>query len=153
MSENIEESAAETTFEKAGLLERYVAKLVDVLIAGALFFLPPPVGPAAAITYLLISDGLKNGPSPGKRLAGLRVVSLARDGAACDFRESILRNLPLGLLVLAYIVIGWIPYIGTFSVVLVALAVVAYESMIVYNDERGIRFGDRIADTMVVGAG
>jgi uncharacterized RDD family membrane protein YckC len=157
MTENIEQEAVEEAesipYEKADFLERFLAKLIDFIIAGALFYIPTPVGPVAALTYILISDGFKGGNSPGKRLIGLKVISLAREGVPCDFRESILRNLPLGILILAYLVIGWIPYVGVFSVVLVGLAVVAYEAMLVYNDEKGIRFGDRIAETMVIKAG
>jgi uncharacterized RDD family membrane protein YckC len=150
MNEDLEEKAEEIPFEKADLLERSLAKLIDFIIAWALFYFPFPVGPIAAITYLLIVDGLKGGNSPGKRIIGLKVISLARQGAPCDFRESILRNLPFGVLILAYLIIGWIPYAGPLTVVLVALAVIAFEVMLVYNDEKGIRFGDRIADTMVV---
>ncbi len=70
MSDNKEKNGPpgnDSTFAKAELIDRYVAKLVDVLIAGTLFFIPFPVGPAAAITYLLVADGLKRGPSPGWR--------------------------------------------------------------------------------------
>jgi uncharacterized RDD family membrane protein YckC len=153
MNEDFENRAEYVPFVKADYLERFLAKLIDFIIAGILFYIHLPVGPIAAITYILIADGLKGLNSPGKRIIGLKVISLARDGAPCDFRESILRNLPFGLLILAYIIIGWIPYVGPFSVTLIALAVVAYEAMLVYNDEKGIRFGDRIADTMVVGVG
>jgi hypothetical protein len=62
-----------------------------------------------------------------------------------------MRNLPFGILILAYLIIGWIPYVGPFSVLLITMAVFAYEAMLVYNEEKGLRFGDRIADTMVVG--
>lgn len=152
MSKNPKKKAEEVTFPKADNLERLLAKLIDFIIAGALFFLIMPVGPIAAITYILIADGLKGGQSPGKRIIGLKAISLAREGAACDFRESIVRNVPFGVLLLAYIIIGWIPYVGLFSVLIIAVAVAAYEAMLVYTDEKGIRFGDRIAETMVVSA-
>ncbi len=157
MSENPEKRAEEAEeaekipYAKAEVLERFLAKFIDFLIAGTLFFFPLPVGPLAAITYILIADGLKGGHSIGKRIIGLKIVSLAREGAPCDFRESIMRNLPFGILILAYLIIGWIPYVGPFSVILITLAVFAYEAMLVYNEEKGIRFGDRIADTMVIG--
>ncbi len=151
MNETPEKTAEEIPYAKAEVLERFLAKFIDFLIAGTLFFLPLPVGPLAAITYILIADGLKGGHSPGKRVIGLKIVSLAREGGPCDFRESIMRNVPFGLLVLAYIIIGWIPYVGPFSVLLISVAVFAYEGMLVYNDEKGIRFGDRLAETMVIG--
>ncbi len=168
MAEDIEDSlgegAEEDEFEaralslglaKAVTLERGIAKLVDFLIVGALFTIPTVVGPAAGITYLLISDGLRfggGGRSLGKLLVGLRVVSLAREGGAADFRESLLRNSEFAVLLVAYLLIGWVPYIGPFVVLLISIAAVAYEAMLVTNDEFGIRFGDKIASTMVVAA-
>ncbi len=137
-------------YVKADVLERYVAKLIDFIIAGAFYGLLNIVGPLAAILYILIADGLGDGRSLGKRITGLRVVSLEREGGACDFRESVLRNAEFAIIVVAYLVVGWIPYIGKFFVVVGGAAVLFTEAMIVYNDENGIRFGDRVARTMVV---
>jgi len=140
----------EIPFEKAQLTERYLAKLIDFLIVGAMLEVFTFIGPFAAITYISIADGLKGGQSVGKRLMGLKTVSLLRDAEACDFRESALRNSSFALLIAAYFVLGWIPYVGKFLVVLAAGAVIFTEAAVVYNDENGIRFGDKIAGTMVV---
>ena len=133
------------------LLERYLAKLIDFIIAGALFTsFKSPVGPVAGLTYILIADGLKGGQSLGKRLTGLRTISIAREGLTCDFRESIIRNLIFALLFVAYLLIGWIPYLGKVLVAVVGIAVIVCEAALIYNDEKGMRFGDRLAETMVV---
>lgn len=138
-------------YKKADLLQRGAARVVDFLIAGALFISFYPIGPLGAITYLLIADGLKSGPSLGKRLMGLRVVSVLRGGEAADLRESILRNSVFALVVVAYFVVGWIPYIGVLAVVLVGAGVVGAEAWLASEDEKGLRYGDRVAGTIVVG--
>ncbi len=135
---------------RADILERFLAKLIDFLIAGAFFAFPSVVGPLAGVTYILISDGLRGGSSLGKRVIGLRVVMLADGGAPCDFKTSIIRNSVFGIALASFILIGWIPYLGKpLAFILLAAAVVA-EMALIYTDESGSRFGDRIAGTMVV---
>ena len=131
------------------MLNRGVAKLIDFLIAGALFSFPTVIGPVAAVTYLLIADGLSGGRSLGKRVVGLRVISTARESAPADFRESIYRNGFFGAIVAACYLLGWIPFVSMITNLLFIL-VVFYEALAVYKDAEGIRFGDRIAETMVV---
>ena len=134
---------------KADILERFLAKLIDFLIAGAFFAFPSIVGPLAGITYILISDGLKGGASLGKRIIGLRVILPARGGAPCDFKSSIIRNSIFGAAPAAFILIGWIPYLGKFlAFIMLAVAIIA-EMVLIYTDDSGSRFGDRIAGTMV----
>ncbi len=134
---------------KADILERFLAKLIDFLIVGALFVFPTLVGPLAGLTYLLISDGLKGGQSVGKRIIGLKVRS-AVDYLPCDFRKSIIRNGDFGAMLLWYMLIGWIPCAGKLLTALVWIAVVAIEILLIYTDDAGSRFGDRIAGTTVV---
>ncbi|MBI5560667.1 MAG: RDD family protein [Deltaproteobacteria bacterium] len=136
---------------KAEPIERYAAKAIDFLIVGALMETFRYVGPFAGIIYLLAADGMK-GQSPGKRIMGLKTISLLREGGECDFRESALRNGIFSLLIVAYLILGWIPYVGKFLVAVVGAAVVLIEALVVYNDEKGIRAGDRLARTMVVKA-
>ncbi len=133
---------------KADILERFIAKLIDFLITGAFFAFPTVVGPVAGLTYLLISDGLRGGQSVGKMIIGLRVLTL--DRLACDFRKSIVRNADLGAVLLWYALIGWIPYIGKPLAAVVLIAVVTIELLLIYTDDAGLRFGDRIAGTIVV---
>ena len=142
--------AASFPFEKADLVERTLAKAIDLIIAGAILSIPTFVAPAAALLYLLIADGLKGGQSIGKKIIGLKVISLASgDGAAADFRASLMRNANVAAILLLYLIVGCIPYVGIVAVVVVGGAVAFYEGTLVYNDELGIRFGDRLAVTMV----
>ncbi len=134
---------------KADILERFLAKLIDFLIVGALFAFPTIVGPLAGLTYILISDGLKGGQSVGKRIIGLKVLS-GPDSVPCDFRKSIIRNGDFGAMLLWYIIVGWIPYVGKLLTALVWMAIVALELLLIYAE--GARFGDRIAGTTVVSA-
>ena len=144
------DDAAPFPFEKADLVERTLAKAIDLIIAGAILSVPTFVAPAAALIYLLIADGLKGGQSIGKKIIGLRVISLASgDGAAADFRASLMRNANVAAVMLLYLIVGCSPYVGVVAVVVVGGAIAFYEGTLVYNDELGIRFGDRLAVTMV----
>ncbi len=126
---------------KADVLHRSIAKFVDLLIVAALAKLLPPVGFFGGLTYLLISDGLWPGQSAGKRLIGVRAVRTS-DGRAVSFRESILRNAPLAAGVFATA----IPYLG----VLLLLAILAFETLLVIGNEKGLRIGDELAATQVI---
>jgi len=61
------------------------------------------------------------------------------------FRESIIRNLPLGGAQIAYAV----PYIGW----LVSFVILAFESFLIIGNEQGHRLGDEVARTHVLDAG
>lgn len=136
-------------FSKAEYLERFLAKFIDFLVMGALFMIPGFVGPLAGLTYLLISDGLGRGQSLGKRITGLRVVGLTT-GAPCDFRKSLTRNSPFAVLIIFFYLVGWIPYLGKLLEAAATLAVFGIEISLIYTDDLGARFGDRIARTLVV---
>jgi uncharacterized RDD family membrane protein YckC len=137
-------------FVKADMLERFLAKLIDMLIVGALFSFPSAVGEAAGLTYMLISDGLNGGQSLGKRVIGLKVVRGENPESSCDFKASIIRNAVFGLLIVLWVVVGLIPYVGKVLVALIGAAAVAAEMLLIYTDDTGARFGDRIAGTLVV---
>lgn len=136
-------------FSKAQYLERFIAKFIDFLVMGALFLVPGAVGPLAGTTYILISDGLRGGASLGKRIIGLRVVSTETLEPA-DFRKSILRNSPFAVLIVFSYLVGWIPYLGKVLEAAALLAVFGIEIILIFTDDLGARFGDRIARTIVV---
>lgn len=144
------DSGEPLAFVKEYFLERFLAKFIDFLIVGAFFAFPTAVGPMAGITYILISDGLKGGASVGKRLIGLKVVSSYDEKKPCDFKSSIIRNSVFGALIIWYLIVGWIPYIGKLFVAIVWAVVIAVEALLIYADESGARFGDRLAKTRVV---
>ena len=89
-----------------------------------LLFIPP-------IIYPFIKDGMKNGQSFGKRLMGIRVISLD-DGTPCTYARAAIRQL-ISLLLCNVAFIGYI-----------------IEPLIVLIDDDGRRIADRIANTFVV---
>ncbi len=133
-----------TVYPKAHVLNRFIAKLIDLFIVIAAGEIAPPVGFLSGLAYLLIADGFAGGKSIGKRLVGLQTMRVDRRDAA-GFRESIIRNLPLGCAQLAYT----IPWVGW----LVAMAILAFEGLLIIGNEQGRRLGDEVAKTHVLDAG
>ncbi len=129
------------------ILNRYIAKTIDFLIAWAFALLLPPVGPLAGLLYLLIADGFNEGQSPGKKLIGLRVVN-EEDSSRISFKESVLRNVPFGIVYLFFIVpiLGWILFI------ILGLPILFFESYLICSATDGIRVGDILARTKVIEA-
>ena len=131
-------------YPKAQVLNRFIAKLVDLLIVAAADKLVPPVGFLAGLAYILVADGFAGGRSVGKRLIGLQTI-LPRAREAAGFKESIVRNLPFGL---AYLMFE-IPYVGW----LIAVAMLSLEGLLIIGNDHGRRLGDEIARTQVLDAG
>lgn len=131
-------------YPKAQVLNRFIAKVIDLLIVAAASRVVPPVGVLAGLAYILLADGFGGGRSVGKRLIGLQtIVPRTRDPAG--FRESIIRNLPCGLAQLAF----EIPYVGWIG----WGAVLSLEALLVIGNEQGRRLGDEIAKTQVIESG
>jgi uncharacterized RDD family membrane protein YckC len=131
-------------YPKAQVLNRFIAKVIDLLIVAAVSKPVPPIGVLAGLSYLLLADGFGGGRSVGKRLIGLQtIVPRTRDPAG--FRESIIRNLPCGLAQLAF----EIPYVGWIG----WGAVLSLEGLLVIGNEQGRRLGDEIAKTQVLESG
>lgn len=99
------------------------------------------------IAYLLASDGFFKGQSIGKRIVGLQVEYIDTDqkkNIACPYSQSVVRNLPFGLIVL----LSTVPLFGKlFS--LLGIIFIAIEIYFMYSDEEGIRIGDIYAKTRV----
>ena len=131
-------------YPKAQVLNRGIAKLIDVFIVAAADQMIVPVGFLAGLAYILIADGFAGGRSIGKRLIGLQTVLPDRRESA-GFRESIIRNLPFAVAQLAFA----IPYVGW----IVSVAIMALEGVLVIGNEQGRRLGDEIAGTQVLDAG
>ncbi|MBI5235328.1 MAG: EI24 domain-containing protein [Deltaproteobacteria bacterium] len=145
------DNGAQATAIRADLVERFIAKFIDALIVLAFMAFPTIAGDIAGAVYILISDGLMSGRSIGKRIIGLKTVKQADSAVACDIRSSIVRNAEFAAIIVLYIVLGWIPYLGKAIVFLLAVALAGAEMLLIYTDERsGMRFGDRVADTVVV---
>lgn len=126
--------------KRAGLLLRVVAKSIDFILILAAAEALPKAGWLGGLIYLLISDGLFDGRSVGKKLTGLRVETA--EGRVCTIRDSILRNstLAVGLVLWKIPAVGWI----------LLAAVLALEFLIMLGSKESARLGDEIAKTSVV---
>ena len=131
-------------YPKAQVLNRGIAKLIDLFIVAAAGQVIVPVGFLAGLAYILIADGFAGGRSIGKRLIGLQTVLPDRREAA-GFRESIIRNLPVAVAHLAFAV----PYVGWIA----SVAIMAFEAVLILGNEQGRRLGDEVAGTQVLDAG
>ena len=131
-------------YPKAQVLNRGIAKLIDLFIVAAAGQVIMPVGFLAGLAYILIADGFAGGRSIGKRLIGLQTVLPDRHEAA-GFRESIIRNMPFAVAQLAFAV----PYVGW----IVSVAIIAFEAILIFGNEQGRRLGDEVAGTQVLDVG
>jgi uncharacterized RDD family membrane protein YckC len=134
---------------KAGILIRLIARIIDLIVVGALFEIVPKAGFFAAIAYLLIADGLFDGRSIGKKLVGLRVV-LIGSGDICGYRESILRNFIFAIAFLLFVILREIPILGIVLSIAIPVLILSVEGLILLGSENGMRFGDEIAKTRVI---
>ncbi len=132
---------------KADLLKRFIAAVIDAVLAGIVSFVPV-IGGLVGAAYMLLRDGLEidfmDGRSLGKKIMKLRPVRL--DGGPMDIATSVKRNIPfaIGPVIMIVPVIGWI--IGP----MVAIVVDLVESVLVLTDPQGRRIGDKMAETMVI---
>ena len=148
-----QESTTPSVGGKADLGKRFIAAIIDAVIA-AIVGLIPMIGGFIGAAYMLLRDGFSvefmDHRSLGKKLMKLRPVRL--DGGTMDLPTSAQRNwmFALGALTqaLLYIpVIGWvlIPIVG-----LAALIIGVMEIVLVITNEDGRRWGDRLANTQVI---
>ena len=133
-----------TIYPKAQVLNRFIAKLIDLFIVAAAAEAINPVGFLGGLAYILAGDGFAGGRSIGKRLIGLQTI-LPDTREAAGFRESIIRNVPFAAAQIAFVV----PYVGW----IVAAAIVAFEGVLIIGNEQGRRLGDELAGTQVLDAG
>jgi RDD family len=131
-------------YPKAQVLNRGIAKLIDLFIVAAASQMIGPVGFLAGLAYILICDGFAGGRSIGKRLIGLQTVFPGRREAA-GFRDSIIRNLPFAVAQLAFA----IPYVGW----LVSVVIIGFEAVLILGNEQGRRLGDEVAGTQILDVG
>jgi uncharacterized RDD family membrane protein YckC len=128
--------------QRADLTTRVIAGLVDLLLIIGLARLPDVIGFLSAAGYILIRDGLFDRRSIGKKLIGLRVLSLEESQPAATYRDSIIRNVPI---VLAYFFF-LIPYAGW----ILCPLTLGIEGLTALGDRAGMRIGDLLARTQVV---
>jgi uncharacterized RDD family membrane protein YckC len=137
---------------KAGFLNRVIARTIDLIIVIALYEIIPTIGFFAGMIYLLISDGLFQGRSIGKKLIGLKVI--IKDGdetnSVCGFKESIFRNFPFVAGYISFGILKVIPLIGWLFSFVIVLGILIFECLVMMGSENGMRLGDEIAKTQVV---
>jgi uncharacterized RDD family membrane protein YckC len=126
-------------------LNRLIGKAIDLVIVIALALVLPPAGPLAAFLYCLIADGLQGGRSLGKRVVRLHVIN-SITGQPTDFRDSIIRNAPIALAVLFFLIPVW----GWFLWILIGLPILAIEVYLMRSLDNQARLGDTMADTRVL---
>jgi uncharacterized RDD family membrane protein YckC len=131
-------------YPKAQVLNRFIAKLIDLFLVAAAMEVVAPVGFLAGLAYILVADGFAGGRSIGKRLIGLQTI-LPDTRESAGFRESIIRNIPFAVAQIVFAV----PYVGW----LVSAAVVGFEAILIIGNEQGRRIGDELAGTQVLDAG
>ena len=142
-----------TAAAKADLAKRFLAALIDGLLAGVVSLIPV-LGGLAAAAYMLVRDGLElefmDRRSIGKKVMKLRPVRL--DGQPMDIGTSVKRNLPLcvgsiGMVFLIIPILGWALAI---LLGLTGLVLAIIEIVLVLTDAEGRRMGDKMAATKVI---
>ncbi len=126
-------------------LNRMIGKAIDLIIAIAFASILYPAGPLAAFLYILICDGLRNGQSLGKIVVGTYVVNVETNQRA-NFKDSIIRNSPIALIVLFLLIPLW----GWILWFIVGLPVLAMEIYLMKSVDNQLRLGDTMADTRVL---
>lgn len=138
---------------KADLGRRFVAMLIDAVIAGVIATVIPAIGGLIGAAYMIVRDGLDfefmHQRSIGKQIMKLHLDTL--DSAPIDVMTSLRRNWMFGIGYLIPLLL-FIPVLGWIAIPFVALASLGLgivEVVLVLTDDQGRRVGDRIANTMV----
>jgi uncharacterized RDD family membrane protein YckC len=123
-----------------------LARAADLVVALGLLKGAGDAGAILALLYTLLADGLMQGQSFGKRMFGVRVVHVPTRLSG-RYRESFLRNAPLGLVIL----FGMMPPpLGGIAAGAGVVLIGAIEAWRVFSDPLGLRLGDEWAETQVV---
>ena len=112
-----------------------------------------PLGPLLGFAYSLLADGCNlgafHGQSLGKKLMGLRVYSLLHwPLRPASYRDSLLRNAPVGVATFFAIIPVW----GWLILGLIGIPMMLMEIYLMASVHTGHRLGDVMGDTEVVEA-
>lgn len=139
--------------KKADLTKRFLAFVIDAVIAAILSVIPY-LGSLLAAAYFLLRDGFDlefmDHRSVGKRLMRLRPV--CDDGSPVTLEVSARRNWPMAVTSLAAF-LGFVPALGYVIRPLgmaAGIILVVLEGYFTYTDEHGLRWGDGMAGTRVI---
>ncbi len=143
--------------KKADPVKRIIAFIIDAAIS-MIFGLIPLAGGIIGALYMLFRDALPieaiEYKSVGKKLLKLSLVNTKDYSENIDYASSAKRNWMFALGPVMYVLI-FIPIIGwilDLLIGLVMLILVIAEIVKIFTDEKGQRFGDKMADTMVIEA-
>lgn len=138
---------------KADLAKRFIAALIDGVIATVIGFIPA-VGSIVGAAYMLLRDGLEldfmDGRSIGKKVMKLRPVT--NDGSKMTIEKSIKRNWMFALGAFNGILL-FIPILGWALILILSIAgllIVLFEVFKILTDAEGRRLGDNMAGTKVI---
>jgi hypothetical protein len=144
------------TLKKADPVKRAIALVIDALLS-AIVSVIPFIGWAIGALYMLLRDALPiealSYKSLGKKIMNLSVVIVDKPGVRLDYALSAKRN---WMFALGPIITLWllIPIIGWFFLapltIIAALVLGIIEIVKVFTDPKGVRLGDKMANTMVV---
>ena len=133
---------------------RIVAGFIDFYVVGVLLslfggFFGMFSGSLLPGVYLLLRDGLfGNGQSIGKMALGYHV--LGPEGRVCSLEDSAVRNWPLAI---GYLLSAFLSVFGLYALYFIlsflSMFLLVIEFMLVCVDSRGLRLGDRFANTVV----
>jgi uncharacterized RDD family membrane protein YckC len=140
------------TSSKVSTATRVAAKMIDLfLVIAVAALLPYPIGPLVGFAYSVVADGISGGgfkgQSLGKKLLKLRVINTATRGPA-SYRDSVLRNAPVGVATFFAIIPIW----GWLILGLIGLPLMVMEIYLMVSVESGHRLGDVMGDTEVIHA-
>lgn len=146
--------ASDATAAKPDVGKRFIAYVIDAVIA-SLLSIVPVLGSLLGAAYILVRDGLEfdfmDGRSVGKKLMKLRPVR--DDGGKMDLTTSVMRNWPLALGSLAGLV-SFSPFLGILAlsllISLIGGIVGLIEVYLVVTSPDGRRLGDKFAHTHVI---
>jgi uncharacterized RDD family membrane protein YckC len=135
---------------KVSVLNRIAAKAIDLLFVFILAtLLPYPIGFFLGFLYSLLADGIQfknfHGQSLGKKLMKLQVVNVATQKPA-TFKDSVLRNTPVGVATF----FGIIPIWGWIILGIIGVPLMVMEVYLMLTVETGHRLGDVMGDTEVI---
>lgn len=134
---------------KVSVVNRVIAKVIDLAIVLLLVGFIYPVGPLLGFLYSVCADSLNigglQGQSVGKKLLKLQVVHIP-DRKRASLRDSILRNAPVGVATF----FGIIPVWGWLILGLIGLPLMIMEVYLMITVETGHRLGDVMGDTEVI---
>jgi hypothetical protein len=136
---------------RVSVLNRVFAKGVDFLcLVVVSIVLPFPLGPFVGFFYSIFADGMPipgwQGQSVGKRLFHLKAISVKRGGEPCTWRESVVRNAPVGVATFFALIPIW----GWLIVMLLGVPLLVIEVYLMLTVEKGHRLGDVMGDTEVI---